>query len=83
VVRRKLDVLRRHCDAERRDPAEIEITTLSTANLEKQSPVELIGFCRELAEAGVQHAIFNMPGVDRLAPLDAFVETIIPEVAGF
>jgi F420-dependent oxidoreductase-like protein len=83
VVRRKLDVLRRHCDAEQRDPGEIEITTLSTANLEKQSPAELIGFCRELADAGVQHAIFNMPGVDSLAPLDAFAETIIPEVAGF
>jgi F420-dependent oxidoreductase-like protein len=84
AVRHKLDVLRRHCDAEGRAWDEIERTTLSTANLAPgaQKPADVIAHCRDLASVGVQHAIFNMPGVETLRPLDLFAEEIIPAVAG-
>ncbi len=38
---------------------------------------------RELAELGVQQAIFNMPNVHEISPLEQFGKEIIPEVAGF
>ena len=43
---------------------------------------EVIGLCRELNEAGIQHLIFNMPNVYEIRPLEAFGDRIIPAVAG-
>ncbi len=40
TVRRKLEVLRRHCEREERDPASIEVTQLSTT-LVARTPQEL------------------------------------------
>ncbi len=42
---------------------------------------EVIGLCRELGDAGVQHLIFNMPNVHEIKPLETFGEKIIPAVA--
>jgi F420-dependent oxidoreductase-like protein len=85
VVRAKLDVLKRHCDAVGRDYAAIEKTTLDTAYLApgQQSPAEIIELCRSLAGLGVQHAIFNLPNVHEIAPLETFAREIIPAVAAF
>ena len=85
MVRHKLDVLRRHCDDVGRSFESIERTTLSTANLTPggQSPRDVIEHCRELASVGVQQAIFNMPRIDAITPLETFAKEIIPEVGGF
>jgi F420-dependent oxidoreductase-like protein len=77
----KLDVLKRHCEAEGRPYGEIEKTTLGTANLAKQSPPDLVAQCRELARLGIEHAIFNFPNVDALTPLTTFGKEVIPAVA--
>jgi len=84
AVRHKLEVLRRHCDDLGRPYDQIERTTLSTANLMpgQQSTDDILRFCEELAGVGVQQAIFNMPGVETLAPVEAFAREIIPRVAG-
>jgi F420-dependent oxidoreductase-like protein len=84
-IAKKLDVLRRHCDVEKRDFASIEKTTLGTAWLApgKQSAASVIASCRALAAIGVQQAIFNLPNVHELAPLEVFGKEIIPAVAGF
>ena len=37
---------------------------------------------KELAEMGFTHAIFNMPDVFEITPLETFAEKIIPAVAG-
>jgi hypothetical protein len=42
---------------------------------------EVIGTCRELNEAGIQHLNFNMPNVHETRPLEAFGDRIIPAVA--
>ena len=83
-IAKKLDVLRRHCDAEKRDYATIEKTTLGTVHLApgKQSAASVIASCRALAAIGVDQAIFNLPNVHELAPLETFGKEIIPEVAG-
>jgi len=81
----KLDVLKRHCETAGRDYAEIEKTTLGTANLApgKQSPADVIEQCRSLAKLGIQQAIFNMPNVQNIKPLETFAREIIPAVSAF
>jgi F420-dependent oxidoreductase-like protein len=83
LIRHKLDVLRGHCEGVGRDYEEIERTALGTVNLgaDGMSEDEVIGLCRELNEAGIQHLIFNMPNVHEIRPLEAFGERIIPAVA--
>jgi alkanesulfonate monooxygenase SsuD/methylene tetrahydromethanopterin reductase-like flavin-dependent oxidoreductase (luciferase family) len=57
-VRRKLAVLRSHCEAVERDPAEINVTHLGRAMA--ASTEEQVGRYRELAEAGVETAIVGL-----------------------
>ena len=85
AVAHKLDVLRRHCDDVGRSYDDIQRTTLSTVNLRPggQTADEVVRFCRDLAGIGVQHAIFNMPNVAEITPLEVFAKEIIPQVAGF
>ncbi len=82
-IRTKLEVLKRHCDTVGRDYAEIEKTTLGTVHLApgQLSVSDVIGQCRALAGIGIQHAIFNMPNVHEIMPLETFGREIIPAVA--
>jgi F420-dependent oxidoreductase-like protein len=85
-VAHKLDVLKRHCETLGRDYDEIERTSLGTVHLAPgaMSVSDVIRTCRELADVGIQHAIFNMPAnVHEITPLDTFAREIIPAVAGF
>jgi F420-dependent oxidoreductase-like protein len=85
AVRQKLDVLKRHCDTLGRNYADIEKTTLNTVKLAsgEDTASDVIARCRALADEGVQQALFNMPGVEDLKPLEVFGREIIPAVAGF
>lgn len=83
VVRGKLDVLKRHCDTVGRDYASIEKTTLNSVHLApgQSSAKEVIASCRALAELGVDHALFNLPNVHEIKPLEILGTDVIPEVA--
>ena len=85
VLKHKLDVLKRHCEDLGRPYDDIERTTLGTVNLapDAMSPAQVMATCRELADLGIQHAIFNMPNVNAITPLEVFGREIIPEVSGF
>jgi len=85
LIRHKLDVLRGHCDDVGRDYEEIERTALGTANLAEgaMTAEDVVGFCQEMNEAGIQHLIFNLPNVNEIEPLETFGEKIIPAVAEF
>ncbi len=85
VVQGKLDVLKQHCEAVGRNYDEIEKTTLDTVHLVagKDSAASVIEKCKALAAIGVQHAIFNMPNVHDITPLEIFGREIIPAVAEF
>jgi F420-dependent oxidoreductase-like protein len=84
VVQAKLDVLKRHCEDVGRDYSTIEKTTLGTVHLAPghMSSAEIVEICRALAAVGIQHAIFNMPNVHEVAPVQTFGREVIPEVAG-
>jgi len=83
TVRGKLDILKQHCEEVGRDYAEIEKTTLSTVHLapDKMNAKNVIEECRALSDIGIQHAIFNMPNVHEIKPLEIFGREIIPALA--
>jgi F420-dependent oxidoreductase-like protein len=83
-VGRKLDVLRRHCDALGRDFESIERTTLGTVQLTagKQTPADVIRQCRELARVGVQQAIVNLPNVHEITPIEQLAKEVVPALQG-
>jgi F420-dependent oxidoreductase-like protein len=85
TVRAKLSILKKHCDALGRDYGSIEKTTLGTVEVGpgKMSAAEVIAQCKTLAEIGVDQAIFNMPNVHEIKPLETFGREIIPAVAAF
>jgi hypothetical protein len=47
------------------------------------SSKEVIAHCKALAAIGVQHAVFNMPTVHELAPIERFRREIIPAVMAY
>jgi F420-dependent oxidoreductase-like protein len=83
LIRHKFGVLRGHCEDVGRDYEEIERTALGTVNLggDGMTEDEVIGLCRKLSEAGIQHLILNMPNVHEIRPLETFGDRIIPAVA--
>lgn len=78
-----LDTLKGHCDRLGTDYDAIEKTTLGTAHLaEGQDTVDgILTRLRQLSDMGFTHAIFNMPNVYDIRPLEVFAEEIIPTAA--
>lgn len=83
IVGAKLAILKQHCAELGRDYASIEKTSLTSLQLRsgKMSASEVLALCHALAAVGVQHAIFNLPNVHEIAPLEVFGREIIPAAA--
>jgi F420-dependent oxidoreductase-like protein len=81
----KFDVLKRHCDDVGRDYNDIERTVLGMVMLGEggMSADDLIGYCRTLADMGVEHFIFSMPNVHDITPIETIGREVIPAVAAF
>jgi F420-dependent oxidoreductase-like protein len=79
----KLSILKQHCADLGRDYASIEKTSLTSVELKpgKMSAADVLALCRALSAVGVQHAIFNLPNVHEIAPLEVFGREIIPAAA--
>jgi F420-dependent oxidoreductase-like protein len=82
ALRKKLEVLRAHCDRLSRPYDAIEKTVLGTANLAAIPPAQILSQLRTLAGIGIQHAIFNFPNAHEIEPLERFGKEIIPQAAG-
>jgi F420-dependent oxidoreductase-like protein len=82
-IQSSLDTLKAHCEQLGRDYDEIEKTSLSTAHLTLgQDTVEsILTRLEELSELGITHAIFNMPNLYDITPLEIFGKEIIPAAA--
>ena len=83
LLRAKLDVLRRHCDAVGRSFEEIERTAIGAIDLRPGhvSAREAIEYCRRVSDAGIQHFIVGLPGDYELTPIEIMRKEIIPAVA--
>ncbi len=82
-MQKALDDLKGHCASLGRDYATVEKTSLGTVHLSGKDTVEtIISRIKGLAAMGFTHAIFNMPDVYTITPLEAFGKEIIPAVAG-
>ena len=73
-MRRKVEVLHRHCATEGRDPADVAVTILSTADAPTVD--DHVGRYRQFAEAGVQTAIVSFPDLTDPGTLTRFGEVI-------
>jgi len=78
----KLDVLKRHCQAEGRDYGTIEKTSLGSFDVgEGGAKVgRLIGQLRWLSSMGIETAIGSVKGVERIEPLEVIGREVIPAV---
>ncbi len=83
-VQRKLDVLREHCAAIGRPYEQIEKTTLSSYRLTADgrngstTPAALLEHLAQLAELGIDQAIFSLQNVSDLEPFDLLATEIVP-----
>jgi F420-dependent oxidoreductase-like protein len=81
-MQQALDTLKEHCAALGRDYDTIEKTSLCTVHLSgADTAAGVIGQIKQLSAMGFTHAIFNMPDVYEIAPLETFAKEIIPAVA--
>jgi len=78
----KLEGLRRHCDEVGRPYEQIERTALNeVGRAVGETSADVVAFLRRLADAGIQHAIVNLPNAHELTLLEVFGREIIPAVA--
>lgn len=84
-LRRKLKVLEQHCIDVGRSYSDIEKTvqTYVKPAPDAQDTTEVVELCRELADLGIQHVIFNMPNVHEIEPIEIIGREVIPRVAEF
>lgn len=81
-MQKALDTLKGHCEALGRDYGTIEKTSLCTVHLSGGDTADsVIRRIKQLSEMGFTHAIFNMPDVYKITPLEIFANEIIPAVA--
>jgi F420-dependent oxidoreductase-like protein len=85
-VKRKLDVLRGHCEQIGRPYDAIEKTTLDTIRFTRDdggdavTPAQVVEECAKLASFGIDQAIFNSPNVADPDFFDILANDVIPDV---
>ncbi|HEY2887941.1 MAG TPA: LLM class F420-dependent oxidoreductase [Candidatus Limnocylindrales bacterium] len=86
AVAHKLDVLRGHCEALGRPLAEIEITTLTDANVSPTgagrtvTPAQLVDTFGELHDVGVDHVLMSVDGVHDTSKLEVLGRDVFPQL---
>ncbi len=81
-MQKALDALKGHCETLGRDYASVEKTCLCSVNLLGDDTAEsTIRRIQQLSGMGFTHAIFNMPDVYKITPLETFAKEIIPAAA--
>ena len=83
MLKKSLNTLKRHCDKLGRDYDNVEKTSLGTAHLTagQDTVSSILDRIKALSRLGFTHAIFNMPNVYEIAPLETFAKEIIPAAA--
>ena len=81
----KYSVLREHCERIGRPYEEIERTTLNSIWIgddlrRSETPAEVVDRFGELGDAGAQHIIVSIPGVEDLSRLETIGRDVIPQL---
>jgi F420-dependent oxidoreductase-like protein len=80
-MQKALDTLKGHCESLGRDYSTIEKTCLGTVHLSGDDTVDSItSHIKKLSRMGFTHAIFNMPDIYKITPIETFAKEIIPAV---
>ncbi len=83
-IAHKYAVLREHCERLGRPYDEIERTTLQSVNIGRdgsggtETPSRVVDRFGELSDAGAQHVIFSLRGVDDVSRLELIGRDVIP-----
>ena len=80
TLRHKYAVLREHCERLGRPYDEIERSVLKGVDWERDSPAQLIDRWGALAEAGAQHVIFSVRGVNDTSRLERLGAEVFPQL---
>ena len=85
TIRHKYEVLREHCAALGRDPAEIERSTLQNVRLATgdgggESPAQVVDRFGELSDAGAQHVIFSVRDAWDPRVMETLAREVLPEL---
>jgi F420-dependent oxidoreductase-like protein len=80
AIHHKYEVLRQHCEDIGRDPNEIERSTLQGIDLAAESPSRTIDRFGELSDAGAQHIIVSVRGVEDPTQLETIGRELIPQL---
>lgn len=86
-LRRKLAVLREHCERLGRPYEQIEKTTLDSLAITRDgrdgslTPAAAVDYFAHLAELGVDQAIFSLRNVHESEPFDLLATEIVPQVS--
>lgn len=82
ILTRKLDVLRKHCEAVGRNYDEIEKTAQAGFTLQEaaESPDNVIQQARELAKHGISHLIYANGTTTDMSVFDTWEQKILPEL---
>ena len=82
-LQESLNTLKGHCERLGRNYNDIEKTSLGTAHLTsgQDTVASIMDRLKVLSELGFTHAIFNMPNVYEITPLETFAKEIIPAAA--
>jgi hypothetical protein len=84
VVRAKLEVLRKNCEAIGRPYDEIERTAIGRLDVGSSTSIrEAIKYCRSVNDAGIEHLIVSVPNDYEIKPIELIGREIIPAVADF
>ncbi len=87
-IARKYQILRQHCERLGRPYDEIERSTLQVVDIAPDggrgasAPAAVVERFGELADAGAQHVIFSVKGVDDVAKLELIGRDVIPALRG-
>jgi len=79
-IAHKYAVLREHCERLGRPYEEIERSTLQSVDLETQSPDQIVERFGSLAEAGAQHILFSVRGVNDVSKLERIGAEVFPQL---
>jgi F420-dependent oxidoreductase-like protein len=80
--RRKIEVLKQHCDELGRSFEEVETTSLIEIDLRpgRMTARDVVGHIRVQAMEGIEHVIVNMPDVHDMRYIAALGREVLPEV---